>query len=82
MCSPELDGPFDGEMATRIKAKNTVASKSHAFSYVSSPFDLNDRNDNPLVGIDAFCNNVSPLEKQRAFLGDQGLELSRLGACC
>jgi len=40
-----LDGPLDGEVATRIKAKNTVASKSHAFSYVSSPFDLNDGND-------------------------------------
>ena len=65
-------------MATRIKAKNTVASKTHVFGYVSSPFDLNDRNDSPLVGIEAFCNNVSPLEKQRAFLGDQGLELSCL----
>ena len=33
----------------------------------------------PFVGIDAFCNNVLSLEKQRAFLGDQGLDLSRLG---
>ena len=73
----ELDGPFDGEVATRLKAKNTFASKSHAFSYVSSPFDLNDRNDNPFVGIDAFCNNVSSLEKQRAFLADEGLDLGR-----
>src|SRR5215475_4435510 len=72
-----LDGPFNGEVATRIKAKNTFSSKSHAFSYVSSPFDLNDRNDSAFVGDDSFCDNVSPLEKQRAFLGDQCFELGR-----
>ena len=74
-----LDGPFDGEVATRLEAKNTCSSKSHAFGYVSSPFDLNDGNDNLFIGDDSFCNNVSPLEKQRAFLGDQGLDAPYAG---
>ena len=51
-------------MATRIKAKNTVASKTHVFSYVSSPFDLNDRNDSPLVGIELFVTMFRPLKNK------------------
>ena len=79
-----LDGPFDGEVATRLQAKNTSSSKSHAFSYVSSPFDLNDGNDILFIGDDAFCNNVSSLEKQGAFLADKGLKIDReaWGRCC
>ena len=46
-----LDGPFDGEVATRLEAKNTFSSKSHAFGYVSSPFDLNDGNDNLFIPV-------------------------------
>ena len=72
-----LDSPFDGEVPTRFEAKNTSSSKSHTFSYVSGSFDLNDGSDNRLVGCDSFRNNVSPLEKQRAFLADKGLEISR-----
>jgi hypothetical protein len=68
-----LDSPFDGEVATRLEGKNTSSSKSHAVSYVSSPVDLNDGNDNVFFRDDSFCNNFSPLEKQRAFLGDHGL---------
>ena len=64
-------------MPTRFEAKNTSSSKSHTFSYVSGSFDLNDGSDNRLVGCDSFRNNVSPLEKQRAFLADKGLEISR-----
>ena len=49
-----LDGPLNGEVATSFEGKNTSSSKSHAFSYVSSSFDLNDRNDNVFFGFRRF----------------------------
>jgi hypothetical protein len=59
------DGPFDEEVATRIKGNDTASLKGYVFRYVSSPFDLND----------FFIDNVSSLKEQRALLGDQDLNL-------
>src|SRR5262249_12454824 len=79
------NGALDEKAATRIEANNTFSCESHIFSYVRSSFDLNDGLDNLFIGDDFFCNDVAPLEKQRAFLGDHGLDraLSRfMCGCC